>query len=344
MIPDDLRLALVDKLLCVPSVAGGGQAGRDALLSGMPNLFLYRNDAGSARGDVMLLVAQLSEIFGANGEWRLLQLVDNALPLVQGTEAGTELLKIREELLEAQKGLRPVLVHPSEVAQVHLFDLRQPVYICIGKLLDVVKASGFVITTPIPRLLGYFCDSLKQRGAREGLWGRDEVAATGPPAVIDPIHTTVAVAASKSDKVRSLLVRKHVLWPIYVDDAADAAALWQQLEGAFEDTLGHHLVIAFGMPADANAPPGMIRLAPKFTSKDISNWVTAIGEKFTWREKEIGWWAKLILMNCLGNPDDLPAEMVYEQLERHCALVVQNRNPDDLMNALKDLETWSFGG
>jgi hypothetical protein len=30
--------------------------------------------------------------------------------------------------------------------------------------------------------------------------------------------------------------------------------------------------------------------------------------------------------------------MVYEQLERHCGLITQYRNPDDLMNALKDLE------
>ena len=58
----------------------------------------------------------------------------------------------------------------------------------------------------------------------------------------------------------------------------------------------------------------------------------------TWREEEIDWWAELILLNCAGNPDDLPIEMVYEQLEHHCGLVTQHRNPDDLMNALKVLE------
>lgn len=117
MIPDDLRLALVENLLCVPFVAEGG---RDALLSGMPNLFLYRNEEGNAFGDMVLLVAQLSEIFGANGEWRLLQLVDNALPSVGGTEVGWQLRKIRGELVEVQKGLRPVQVHPAEIAQPRL--------------------------------------------------------------------------------------------------------------------------------------------------------------------------------------------------------------------------------
>ena len=255
MIPDDLRLALVEKLLRVPGVAGGSRAGRDALLSGMPDLFLYRNEEGNARGDVTLLVAQLSEIFGANGEWRLLQLVNNALPLVRGAEVGTELLTIRDRLLEVRRGLRPVPVHPAEVAQVHLFDLRKPVYICIGKLPDVPHVSGFVITTPISRLLRYFCESLKQRGAGDGIWGRDQVAAPGAPMVIDPRYTTVAAVASRSDNFRRLLAHKHVLWPIYVDNATDAAALWQQLEGAFEKTLEHHLVITFGMPAGQTRLP-----------------------------------------------------------------------------------------
>ena len=137
-----------------------------------------------------LLVAQMPEIFGPDGEWRLLRLVDNALPQVQGTEAGTELLKIRGQLLDVQKGLWPVPAHPADIARVHLFDLRKPVGVCVWSLPDVPKASGFVVTTPAPRLLGYFCDSLKQRGAGEGRWGRDEVAATGTPMVIDPKHTT----------------------------------------------------------------------------------------------------------------------------------------------------------
>ena len=114
MIPDDLRLALVEKLLRVPGVAGGSRAGRDALLSGMPHLFLYRNEEGNARGDVTLLVAQLSEIFGANGEWRLLQFVNNALPLVRGAEVGTELLTIRDRLLEVREDCGPFQCTPPK--------------------------------------------------------------------------------------------------------------------------------------------------------------------------------------------------------------------------------------
>lgn len=338
-IPRDLQEELVESLQCVPSVAGGGRAGRDVLLRGMPNVFLYRNESGNVHADIALLVTQSLDVFGEDGEWCLLQLVDNALPQVRGTEIGTKLLRIRQQLLEVQKGLWRVPVHPAELAQVHLFDLRKTVGICIWSLPDVPRASGFVVTTPTSRLLRYFCDSLKQSGAAEGRWSRDEVVMTGPPTVIDPRYSPVAAVVSKSDKFRSLLSEKHVIWPIYVDDAAEAAALWRQLEGAFEKTLEHHLVITFGMPAGTDVPPGMTMLpAPKFTSRDISNWLAAIGKTLTWRDEEIDWWAQLILVHCAGNPDDLPIEMVYDQLEHHCGLIAQYRNPKDLMKALRILD------
>jgi hypothetical protein len=343
MIPDDLRLALVESLLRVPLVGGeNGLAGRNALLAGMPLRFLHRNEA-NAYGDMLLLVDQLSGIFGANGEWRLLQFVNNALPPVDGTDLGARLKQLRADLLELERGFRPVHVHPAELAQVHLFDLRLLVNICSGSLLGPAKASGWVITTPTPRLLAYFCDSLKQRGAGDGVWNRDEVATPTPPLVIDPRHTTVAYVAARSEKVRSLLTRKHVLWPIYVADAADAEALWLQLSETFEETPEHHLVIALGMPAGTNPPAGMTPLpAPRFTSQDIVNWLSPIGKTLTWQQRRIEWWAKLILTGCAGNPDDLPIEMVYEQLERHRGLITQHRNPADLMNALEDLESWSL--
>jgi hypothetical protein len=343
MIPDDLRLALVDELLRVPFVDGdNGLAGRDALLTGIPNRFLHRNE-GNARGDMLLLVDQLAGIFGPNGEWRLLQFVNNALPSVEGSEPGLRLHQIRKDLAHLERGFRSVHVHPAEVAQVHLFDLRQPVSICIGSLPAVAGASGFVIRTPTPRLLAYFCDSLKQRGQESRVWRRDEVAATMTPLVIDPKHTTVALAAGKSDRVRSLLARKHVLWPVYVDDAADAAALWRQLDETFGATLAHHLVVAFGMPSGTEVPAGMTLLpAPRFTSVDISNWVSDIGRTLPWHQAEIEWWAGVIVTGCSGNPDDLPIEAVYQQLEDHCRLIAQNRDPDDLMNALRELESWSL--
>lgn len=337
--PDELRHDLLKVLLKVPVL--DSRKGRDAQLAGMPSLFLARNEEGNTYGDLLLLVGQLWNFFGANGEWRLLQFVDNVLLGVDGTDAGIMLRQVRKELEEERQRHRPVQVHPAEVAQVHLFDLRQPVLICIGKLPPFKKASGFVIPTPTPRLLGYFCDSLKQRGAGAGyrVWGRHEVAATGMPMVVDPIRTTVNVVASKSDKFRSLLAMKHVLWPIYVDNAADAAALWQHLEGAFAKTLEHHLIITFGMPEGMEVPPGMTLLpAPIFTSQDISDWVTAVAETLSWRQEQIDWWAKLILVNCCVGQEIASIEMVYQQLELHSGLITQNRNPDDLMNALKDLE------
>jgi hypothetical protein len=336
-IPGDLRRALVEVLMSVPG--GDDPAARAAfLLAGIPHDYFTRNPA-NLFGDVMLLVSQVEEIFGAKGDWCLLQLVDNALPAVCGTELGKRLQQIRAELVEVEKGLRPVQAHPAEVAQLHLFDLRRPVFTCMGLLPLDAKVSGFVVTTPTPKLLSYFCDSLKLRGA-EYIWSRDEVATTGTPQVIDPKYTPVTVVVNKSDKVRSLLAKKHVIWPIYVSDATDAVAVWRKLDRAFEKTLERHLVIVFGMPTGADVPPGMVLLpAPKFTSKDISNWVGDIGKALTWHETVTERWASVILVGCAGNADDdLPIEMVYEQLELHCRCITQNRNPHDLMNALEDLE------
>ena len=331
-------------LLCVPGVGGdSGPGGRAALLVGIPTAqYLYRNESNADR-DMMLIVVQLAEIFGSNREWRLLQLVDNVMPSVQGTELGIRFLRIREELLKVEQGLRPVQLHPAEVAQVHMFDLRRPVGVCAGLLPDTAKASGFVVTTPTPRLLRYFCERLKHRGELDGIWRRDQVAETGAALVIDPKHTTVAVALAKSGNVRSLLARKHVLWPIYVDDAADATALWNQLMAAFDTALDHHLVVTFGMPPGTKVPEGMTVLpAPRFTSQDISNWLGPIGQTVPLDRSDIELWASVITVGCTGTPDDLRIEMVYEQLEMHSDLLTRNRNRDDLMSAVKDLAAWSL--
>jgi len=336
-----LRRVLVEKLMDVPLVGVDDNAvGRTALLAGIPNTAYFTRNSDNARGDVMMLVLQLEENFGAKGEWRLLQLVDNALPGVQGTELGMQLRQIREELLKVEEGDRPVQVHPVEMAQVHLFDLRPPVITCIALLPTIARASGFVVPTPTPRLLAYFCDSLKQRGAEYNRWSRNQVAtAGGTPLVIDPRHTAVAVVLARADKVKSLLAKKHVIWPIYVDNSTDAATVWEELRKAFEKAYEHHLVITFGMPAGIDVPTGMVCLpSPKFTSQDVSNWVNDIGKVLAWREAAIERWASVILLGCADNQDDLPIEMLYERLEMHRGLITQNRTENELMNALDDLE------
>ena len=148
MIADDLRLALVEAVSKIPLAVD--QVGRTSLLAGIPQAeFLTRNSSNS-RGDVMVLVLQLEETYGPAREWRLLQLIDNAAASVAGTDLAKQLAQIRRSLLEAARPRHP---KPAETAQVHLFDLRQPVMMCVGQLPPTGGISGFVVPAATPRLL-----------------------------------------------------------------------------------------------------------------------------------------------------------------------------------------------
>jgi hypothetical protein len=341
MIPQELRRELVEKLLRVPVANGdSGFAGRTVLLGDIPHGSL-RREPGNAHVDMRLIVNYLEEFFGPYGEWRLLEFLDAALSTVPGVELEAELLQIRQRLLTEKDRHWPVQPDPADVGQVHNFDLRRPVSFCAVSLLELdCQVSGFVVTTPTPRLLRHFCERLRHRGEAEGLWRREQVAEPKPALVIDPMHTPVPLAPGKLDEVRARLAWQHFLWPIYVADADDARALWKQLKAAFDATLDHHLVVTFGMPAGAKAPEDMTLLPePRFTRQDISDWVSPIGAAVPLDSSDVELWARVIEQGCAARSDVLPIEIVYEQLELHYGLLTRNRRPANLMIAVKDLAT-----
>src|SRR5262249_55401605 len=104
-----------------------------------------------------------------------------------------------------------------------------PIFTCLGLLLEPAApaVSGFVVPTPIPRLVRCFCDSLKQHGQQMKLWAREEVADPGATVKIDTVFNPVASVVRRLDGIQSLLARQHVLWPLYVGDPDDAKDLWE---------------------------------------------------------------------------------------------------------------------
>src|SRR5262249_48177046 len=144
-------------------------------------------------GDVTVLVTQLEEIYGPNREWRLLQFIDNVASSIPNTELQTNLLSIRVQL---QTTGRPSKLNPAETAQVHMFDLRQPVMMCVGQLPRDGGVSGFVVPGATPMLLKNFCESLRHRGEQYAAWTRDRVVQPYAPKVIGPsaLETPVSVA------------------------------------------------------------------------------------------------------------------------------------------------------
>jgi hypothetical protein len=340
MIPTDLRSRLVEALMRVPLVGeDGNRVGRDALLAGIPRHVTSTRNEANARGDVMILVLQLEESFGPAGEWRLLQFIDNAIPTVLGSELARELRAIRQELEQARGGARPAVRHPAEVAQVHLFDLRRPVLTCIGMLPPRAAVSGFVLPSPTPRLMGYFCESLKHRGVDGRAWSRDQVAPPRPTLEIDPVHTTVAGAVAGALKMGPLLSRKHVIWPAYVRAPADAEALWRGVSGGYAQPVDRHLVVIFGMPAGVAAPAGMFVLpAPQFSQQDVASWLGDIARVMAWEEAVVQRWAGVIVTGFAAGQDDLPIDGVYDRLEYHRGLLVDIKTQEALVQALEDLE------
>ena len=333
MIADDLRLRLVEAIMNTPSA--GTEVGRTSLLAGIPNQgFLTRNPA-NARGDIMILVAQLEEYFGPAREWRLLQFIENVARTVQGTDVGRALVAIKRDLENAL----PAKVNAARTAQVHHFDLRKPGLMCVGQLPPNGGLSGFVLPGSTTRLLRYFCDGLRQRGADNHQWARDRIAPVASLLVIHPLHTTVSAAADSARRMQRLLSLKHVIWPAFVETLADADALWTAVKDAVVQPLTTHMVVVFGMP-DCNAPPSdMILLpAPQFRATDLVEWASDIAKAKGWPEALRQRWTGSIARG-YAPQKTLPSDSVYERLERYHQLVSEHADDDQsLLEALDDLE------
>jgi hypothetical protein len=339
VIPDDLRTSLIDRLLDLPLAETS--AGRSALLTGIPQEGYFARNPDNARGDMIHLVAQLEENFGPAGvrEWRLLQLVDNAIRTVVGTELARKLGRIRQDLVSAMEGLRRTQVDPAAVAQVHLFDLRQPVLGCIAALAGGVGLAGFVLPTPTSRLLRYFCESLKHRGAELKEWTRDQVVVPDAPLQIEPLHTTVEFATAKAGRFHGLLQRKSVIWAVFVRNPGDAVALWSNVRAAFAQRRPeNHMVIVFGMLEAAAAPEQMLLLpSPRFTQKDVANWLTDIARARAWQESLVQRWTAVIVRG-YTTEGALPIEIVYDRLETHSSLPRDYQTEQDVLQRLEELE------
>jgi hypothetical protein len=332
MITDDLRHSLIEAICRVPVAAS--HIGRTGLLGGIHHAHLTRNETND-RGDVMVLVAQLEDNYGANREWRLLKFIDNAAKSVAGTELERELGQLRSSLLEIA---RPRAIRAAETAQVHLFDLRPPVMTCVGKLQDSRGLSGFVVPAVTPRLVKYFCNSLQYWGAVNDTWSRDQVAATRPLLVIEPMRTEVSYALTQAKKIESLLAAKHVFLPIYVANRADADALWQGLSTAFPQPTNRFIVV-FGVPDITMAPAAMTVLpSPEFKFEHIANWAADIAKANSWSPTLLERWTTVIVMGCeKGKP--LPIDYVYDRLEQYHELVNSYREDEyGLLQVLKELE------
>jgi hypothetical protein len=334
MISPAIRRRLIDAL--VPVSQTTTFAGRTALLAGIPSQAFARDENNQVT-DITNLISLLEDNYGEQGEWRLLQFIDNALATVKGAELGNTIVAIRGEL---ELG-RPKKQNLSDVLATYLFDLKKPVLQCLSSLPDEARMSGFLLPVPTRDPLPHFCNSLKHHAIKFDHWKRDQVLIPGTPPEIRQPHTSVedAFKIALNHKVR--LQKKSVIWSVYANDPGDAEALWRKLQHEFNCKISNSFIVVFGMPAEAPAPAGLLPLpAPVFTPKDVSDWVGSIIESLAWQErvKVKERWTRLIIADCSVHADGLPIGRIYEQLNYHCGLLTENQTEEAFLSSLDDLE------
>ncbi|WP_127507280.1 hypothetical protein [Actinoplanes solisilvae] len=328
---------LVASLCELPIMQTG--AGRDGMIRDFAPTPLMLRERSSTRADIELIVGSLQVSYDGP-RWDLLELIERVLPTAGASERAAELRRIRSGLTAYDRVRRPPPVHPSEVAQVHLFDLKRPVFVCAGSLPMPCRASVFVLATPTPKLLNYFCESLKQRGTEYPGWRREEVAPCRPALIVHPLHTSADLVVERLKRIAPELDRHHVILAIHATEPDDVTKIREGIAAIFPGTYPHHFVAVLGVPPGTAPPADVVMLPdPKFTVADVQAWVEGIGNAMALPRDSMIRWADVILADLIEDRQSgLPIVKVYERLDFHYGVIQEHRTEAELKRALDYLE------
>lgn len=331
MIADELRRELITTLSLIP--AAQEWQGRNALLIRIPAIQHIDRDRSNMDVDLTIIVAVVGHITCEDGTPGLLQLIDNAVPMVRGTERADDLLKIRQKVISTRK------LNPAEIGQVDLFDLYQPVMRCLSYLGPEGGVTGFVLPSATAPLLENFGESLKHRG-HPMLWSRGGFAAIGVQTV-NAVGNPVSNASRNLTNLKRPLERQHVLWAACVENPADCATLWQTARAAF-DGIQKHMIMILGCESES-IPRGMVELPrPVFRSSDVEKWLKEVGESERWNDGLLKQSASAIIA---GDAEPFLPDVIYGRLKRCRKLLdVHAGNHDELCEALRYMELIERGG
>jgi hypothetical protein len=334
MTDEEQQRRLVELLAQVPAMAG--HAGRTAALPEIAGPQCPRDPYNSAT-DLKMIVTFLWGKYDASMRWALLLFLDNVLPNVEGMTLGNDLRFFHAQLAE-QLNKRIKAAAVPFYADPDYFDLRPLIRQCATQIMDRTGLSVFVIPTSSRRLLRHFCERLKFFGAQISYWKHGAISWSGQTILVEPLHTTVERALEVAKSKRAQLATKHVLLAIYLNETADATALWNGLQQHFGATaFDNHLIVIFGMPADQAPPAGIFALqSPQFTRRDVEQWVDDLATSEEWLKAVAKRWIEVIVSNFpAGN---LPIDHFYDQLDAHCKLLNQNQTEYSFTCRLTELE------
>jgi hypothetical protein len=332
MIPQHLREQLVQTVCGIPSTYT--ESGRGALLTGIPIPIVCNLRDSNQHTDISNMVNLLAECYGRGPrrEWWLLQFIGNAQSAASGLALIGTLERIKQDLVADQQ---TAFVNWAEMAQVHFFDLRQPVMRCVLELPRNGGVSGFVIRGASRIILDYFCQSLPYRGETwSRLWKRSQLFPSNAMR-IRQLETAVSVAVRTIQQFERLIKTKHVVWAAEVESEDDAEFIWQSTKVMFGLPPANHLILILGMPEDQKPPTEMkILESPVFDAQEVRAWVEDIAKIRLWNNLLVDRWTKVLVTGCSNGEFPSP-EMLYRNLERfHRLLVCHSEDDQALEEAL----------
>lgn len=330
---DDLCHRLIDTVYNIPAADEFG--GRTELLRGIS---LIPERSNNKRTDLSSMVHSLEDAYGPQGERWLYRLIANAKAAAQGTQIPAELATIKQEFILA--AWKTEATNAALLGQLHFFDLRQLVALCLGELTPGGGGLyGFSIPGARPIILTNFCQSLRLTGEKMlSLWVRDELMVRTHLSIVSP-YTQASLAIERFGQIKPLMDRKHVAWSFDVEVEEDVNTIWRAAQAAVGAEPKRYLILIFGIPPGLRMPEGILPLqSPRFVREHIESWIAEMARALGWQATWTKRWTDVIFNASLARAA-LSPELLYANLDTFHKVVHELRDNDQaLEQALIDYE------
>lgn len=314
-----LRRKLINALMQVPATATF--EGRTGLLGTVRDGISLNRSEVNQRTALELIVDQLSEFSSDANEWPLLVFIDNALSHVRGTQVGSELLALRQQLQEVATGR---IFLPCQLTRACNLDLNRLVDDSLEVLLKRRRGLvGLAVPYDDAAFRTNFCERLKDELELEKRSVQVRHCLSLKPSLIE-----VSEAINTIKRYRGLLGSMDVLCPIQVSSEHKSMAdeFWQGLYYAFEDSFEHMLIIFMSGDLKGVFPEDVIKLTrPEFRRITVFRWIRRIAESLDWPEDIIERWRNAMIAEC-SRGETLDIRQVYEHLD-YAVIILQQSPP-----------------
>jgi hypothetical protein len=289
--------------------------------------------------DLSNMVYSLKDAYGPQGERWLYRLIENAKAAAKGAaQLRSDLAGIKQEfILAAWKAASP---NSAVLGQLHFFDLRQMVALCLGHLPPGGGGLwGFAIPGASPVILKNFCQSLPLRGEQMlRVWARDQIVLRTHLSIVSP-YTQASSAIERFAQIKLQIDRKHIAWSLNIEVENDVETIWSAAQADFGKPANRYLILIFGIPLGLKIPPDIVLLqSPTFSRSDIESWIAEMARVVEWDYTWVERWTEVIFNGSLSG-GKLSPDLLYANLDTFHKRVHDLRdNNEAIEQALIDYE------